>query len=127
MLHGRLTKVGVSNMVTNSLRSHPSFSNRYRRTAEHIDDSVFPGRERYGIWNPPVINIVEVDRYAVVDSDLMRPDLIAWKLYGDVTLWWVIMYVNSIANPFTDLNVGDVLKVPKIEAITAALAKDTLV
>jgi hypothetical protein len=113
-------------MAVNPYRSQPSFSDRYRKTVLHIDDSVVPGRKRYGIWKPPDINMSSFDRYAVVETDLMRPDFIAWKTYGDVSLWWVIMHVNSIANPFTDLIVGEVLKIPKIEFVTAALAKDTL-
>jgi len=36
------------------------------------------------------------------------------------------MYVNQIANPFTDLVVGDVLKIPRLNSINLALLGERL-
>lgn len=41
-----------------------------------------------------------------------RPDLISYKLYGTVDLWWVICQFNGVVNPLTDLEVGKLLKAP---------------
>ena len=41
-----------------------------------------------------------------------RPDLISHKLYGSVDLWWVVCQFNGVVNPFTDLYVGLLIKVP---------------
>lgn len=51
-------------------------------------------------------------KYRVSGTDLLRPDLISYKAYGTVQFWWVIMTVNGITNPFTDLEVGDILEIP---------------
>lgn len=32
-----------------------------------------------------------------------RPDLIAYRVYGDQDLWWVIPWMNGIADPWHDL------------------------
>lgn len=41
-----------------------------------------------------------------------RLDLIAWKYYGNVKLWWVIAMVNDIIDPWTDLEPGDLIRIP---------------
>lgn len=50
--------------------------------------------------------------YRVTSSDLMRPDLISYKCYGTVEFWWVLMLVNSIDCPLSDLSIGQILVVP---------------
>lgn len=50
--------------------------------------------------------------YRVTGVDLMRPFLISYKHYGTVNFWWIIMLVNGINNPLTDLEVGQILQIP---------------
>lgn len=56
----------------------------------------------------------QVDYYRVTAEDIGRPDMISWKNYGTVQLWWLIMTVNQIYNPLLDLVVGQVLTIPNI-------------
>ena len=97
-------------------------TDRYKLTDKVVDGFVSPGRTRYGVWKVPRISLAGHSRYLVKASDLMRPDLIAFSVYGKSTYWWVIMYVNKIANPFVDLSAGLVLKIPRLEAVTSALS-----
>ena len=55
-----------------------------------------------------------VGYYIVRDDDLMRPDLISYKVYGTVTYWWLIMMVNGIGDIFTDLETGLTLQIPNV-------------
>lgn len=55
-----------------------------------------------------------VSYYRVAEEDLMRPDLISHKAYGDVSFWWVICVVNNIQNPLLDLSVGQQLQIPDV-------------
>ena len=41
-----------------------------------------------------------------------RLDTIAYKFYGDPMLWWVIAAVNDLERVPTDLNTGQVLRIP---------------
>jgi len=50
--------------------------------------------------------------YRVNGADLMRPYLISNRFYGTINFWWIIMLVNEIASPLTDLEVGQILKIP---------------
>jgi len=55
-----------------------------------------------------------VSYYQVRQDDFMRPDLISYKVYQTVKFWWLIMTVNNINNPFTDLTVGLTLQIPNL-------------
>lgn len=51
----------------------------------------------------------------ITEADLLRPDLIAIKAYGDLqfqNVWWIIMYVNDIHDIWNDLQIGDILTIP---------------
>jgi hypothetical protein len=53
-----------------------------------------------------------VSYYRVQGDDIMRPDLISYKVYGTVNYWWLLCFVNEIQNPLTDIEVGQLLKIP---------------
>ena len=52
-----------------------------------------------------------------------RPDLLAYDLYGDSSLWWVfaIRNPNTIQDPVFDFLPGATIYIPKKETITASL------
>ena len=50
--------------------------------------------------------------YRVTGVDLMRPHLISDKFYDTVKFWWIIMLVNGISNPLTEMTAGMILKIP---------------
>jgi len=50
--------------------------------------------------------------YRVEAIDILRPDIISYKVYGTVEFWWLILLVNGIENPFTDLLEGMILEIP---------------
>lgn len=54
--------------------------------------------------------------HQVTDADSKRIDLIAWKYYHDVKLWWVIAEANDILNPL-ELQVGTILRIPSYERV----------
>lgn len=111
------------------LENRSIVDNRYALTDIHIDDSVAPGRRRYGLWRTPALTNQpelslkegEYDRFTVTSANLGRIDMIAWIHYRDVSMWWAIAYYNSIRNPLTDLEVGTVLLIPKRSFIVNAI------
>lgn len=52
--------------------------------------------------------------YRVTESDLMRPDLISYRMYQTVEYWWLILLYNQVLDPFAELKVGDLLYIPNI-------------
>ena len=55
-----------------------------------------------------------VSYYTVVQQDLLRLDLISFKVYQTVDYWWLLGYVNGVENIWTDMAVGDLYTVPSI-------------
>jgi len=58
-----------------------------------------------------------VSYHQVTESDVMRPDLISYAVYGTVDYWWIILFVNDIDDPLTEIVAGDVLTIPNIADI----------
>jgi len=55
--------------------------------------------------------------YEVKSEDENRLELIAYKLYGDATLWWLLAYANGIIDPFTEISIGTRLLIPRKEEV----------
>lgn len=52
-------------------------------------------------------------KYAV-QSDDTRPELIAYKIYGDVQYWWIILLYNSLTT-WDEITTEMVLSYPAVE------------
>lgn len=68
----------------------------------------------------------QVGYYVVREEDLVRPDMISYKLYGTVKYWWLLMMYNGILNIWGDLEVGLTLKVPNILDIWSFYKKNSV-
>jgi hypothetical protein len=54
--------------------------------------------------------------HQVTDSDSKRIDLIAWRYYRDVDLWWVIAEVNNVGSPL-EIKSGTILRIPSYDRV----------
>lgn len=71
----------------------------------------------YGTRQPLRLRRHESDIFHTVsDIENKRIDLIAWKYYRDVSLWWVIAEFNNINNPLEILP-DTTLRIPTYERI----------
>jgi hypothetical protein len=52
--------------------------------------------------------------HRVTEAELGRFDLISFRMYGTHIYWWIICVANQIRNPFTDLEVGQILTIPSL-------------
>lgn len=80
----------------------------------------------FGIWDLTRSSIsykntpVQFKKYAVVREDQqMRPDSIAFNIYGDQSFTGSMMKINSISNPFA-VQAGDVIVAPTADSIESA-------
>lgn len=68
------------------------------------------------------INKSDTDTSLVLESKYEHaPDLLAYDLYGDENLWWVIPQVNELEDPIWDLKDGMSLRVPSVNRLKAIL------
>ena len=64
------------------------------------------------------------DQFVTINQELLaRPDLISYYAYENSQYWWIILEFNGIRDPLFDLKIGQVLRIPPIGAVKAALSK----
>lgn len=58
---------------------------------------------------------------AVKQEDILRPDLISYKAYGQPDLWWAIFEYNNIQDPMFELRENQIIKIPDINRVLQAI------
>jgi nucleoid-associated protein YgaU len=64
------------------------------------------------------------NQYTIEYGDTLP--FIAYKVYNNIRLWWVITHANNILNPTSKLEPGTILKIPKTEIVSAILTQIAL-
>lgn len=61
--------------------------------------------------------------YTIKPQHAMRPDLLAYDLYGDANLWWVfaVRNPNTIEDPIFDFQAGVTIYLPKSTTLKRVL------
>lgn len=93
---------------------------KFITTSRYKNTDIFEGSDGYyyGIWNVPTIDEQPEDiYYTVKPSEDLRLDKIAYDYYGNYNLWWILAVANNILDPFTELTVGQVIRIPYLTYI----------
>ena len=94
--------------------SELSNSSRYNWSVRYIDSK---NGDFFGTRQPLKLREHPSDLFHVVtDADSKRIDLIAWRYYRDVNLWWVIAEFNNISNPL-EIPTGTTLRIPSYSRV----------
>ena len=56
--------------------------------------------------------IYPVQYYRLKGEDVIRLDLVSYKVYGSVQFWWLLGSYNGVQNPLVDMKAGDLYKIP---------------
>lgn len=61
--------------------------------------------------------------YTIKSMHALRPDILAYDLYGDAGLWWVfaVRNPNTIEDPIFDFQAGRTIYLPKLQTVRKAL------
>lgn len=96
-------------------QSYRGIPQRYRKSWSYKDkDSVY----FLGTFKPVSISPHATDiLYFVEAGDIARPDLISYKFYRTTELYWVILWINGISDPFEGIFPGMLLRVPTLERL----------
>lgn len=73
--------------------------------------------------NRPIPKKVDDLLFKIDTTYNLRPDLLAYDLYGDAGLWWVFAQrnPNTLTDPLGDFRAGVQIYLPKIDTLKAAL------
>lgn len=73
--------------------------------------------------NRPIPRQADDIKFRINTTYDLRPDLLAYDLYGDPTLWWVFAQrnPNTLTDPLGDFRDGVTIYLPKIDTLRQAL------
>lgn len=94
----------------------------YTTTSPYFDT---PMRGTYlGIMvNRPIPKLVDDTQFTINETYNLRPDLLAYDLYGESSLWWVFAQrnPNTLVDPLFDFVTGNTIYLPKQSTLKSAL------
>lgn len=67
------------------------------------------------VFTDPVNTVIQYQNYVVTGSDTI--DGLAYKIFGDGTLWWAIANLNPEILDFSALTTGDTIRIPVTSGI----------
>ena len=95
----------------------------YSQTSPYLTTEVV--RKSYlGFLNPrPIPKQADDVQYTINSVHALRPDILAYDLYGDSGLWWVFAArnPNAIEDPIFDFQIGKTIYLPKLSTLKEAL------
>lgn len=96
--------------------------------AKYLTSSPYFNTEQYGEFLDVLAYRIipkEVDDivYTIKPQHALRPDLLAYDLYGDANLWWVfaVRNPNTIEDPIFDFQPGVTIFLPKSTTLKRVL------
>ena len=95
---------------------------------QYLASSPYFNTELYGefldvLSYRPIPKEVDDIVYIIKPQHALRPDLLAYDLYGDANLWWVfaVRNPNSIEDPIFDFQAGVSIFLPKSTTLKRVL------
>ena len=87
---------------------------------KHIDELLLTdGKTIKATLGPIDLSVYPYDvpeTYTVTEHDANRIDIIAFKVYGQASMYWAICYMNNIKDPL-NIPAGTVLYIPSKETL----------
>lgn len=73
--------------------------------------------------NRPIPKLVDDIQFTITETYNLRPDLLAFDLYGEAGLWWVFAQrnPNAIEDPLNDFVTGTTIFLPKENTLKTVL------
>jgi hypothetical protein len=112
--------MAVENLSLKKGVTLPNLS-RYRNSRIYEDSTL--GKTYFGVWRPPkILEIKPVSIHVVTPEEINRPDLIAHRVYGNSSLFWVLAIRNNLLLPFRDITAGQSLVCPHLDDVMKAVS-----
>ena len=95
----------------------------YAATSSYFATPVVNGIYLGPMVNRPVPKQADDIVFKINQTYNLRPDLLAYDLYGDATLWWVFAQrnPNALPDPLGDFREGVQIYIPKLDTLRSAL------
>lgn len=114
-LSGIRAKYELPNYLTPEYYNYTSRYSKIRRIQDDETGEIF--HETYNNYSIPEKSS---DTYFTVDTAVEnRLDIISMRYYKSPIMWWVIAIANNIIDPFSEIPIGTVLRIPELTSVYA--------
>lgn len=93
------------------------------RSRKQLQSVVYPldgGEPYHSALDPTLFRVtrrMRVQNYVIVNPSNYNLQLMSFREYKNVDLWWVLGVFNGIVNPFTEVTQGKVMLKPDITSV----------
>lgn len=73
--------------------------------------------------NRTIPKLIDDEEFEITQTYNLRPDLLAFDLYGQASLWWVFANrnPNTLVDPLMDFTTGTIIYLPKASTLKSIL------
>lgn len=101
-----------------------STDKRHSRYVQGGDTIVYPNR--LGWWERRVFEKDDDDIFMTIDLRYdRRPDLLAFEMYGNAQLAWLVLQYNNIVDINEEFVAGSEIRIPTAERVTLVMLNRT--
>jgi len=98
-------------------------ANEYTSSSPYFDTPVINNQYLGVMVNRVIPKLVDDLSMTINETYNLRPDLLAFDLYGDASLWWVIAQrnPNQLQDPLGDFTTGTTIYLPQQSTLKSVL------
>ena len=98
-------------------------SNSYASTSAYFNTPVINGQYLGVMVDRTIPKLIDDLSMTINETYNLRPDLLAYDLYQDATLWWVFAQrnPNQLQDPLGDFTTGTTIYLPQISTLKSVL------
>jgi len=98
-------------------------ANEYTSSSPYFDTPVINNQYLGVMVNRVIPKLVDDLSMTINETYNLRPDLLAFDLYGDASLWWVFAQrnPNALQDPLGDFTTGTTIYLPQQSTLKSVL------
>jgi hypothetical protein len=98
-------------------------ANSYASTSPYYDTPVVQNQYLGLMVDRPIPKLIDDLSFTINETYNLRPDLLAFDLYGDSNLWWVFAQrnPNQLQDPLFDFTIGTTIYLPQESTLKTVL------
>ncbi len=98
-------------------------ANEYTSSSPYFDTPVINNQYLGVMVNRTIPKLVDDLSMTINETYNLRPDLLAFDLYGDASLWWVFAQrnPNQLQDPLGDFTTGTTIYLPQQSTLKSVL------
>ena len=98
-------------------------ANSYASTSPYFDTPIVQNQYLGVIVDRPIPKLIDDLSFTINETYNLRPDLLAFDLYGDSNLWWVFAQrnPNQLQDPLFDFTIGTTIYLPQEATLKSVL------